>query len=82
MGDQRRRNVDWNVAEEDGKIPTWDRVGIAVLMDIRDELQQLNAVFACHRFLNVPNDLAAMAKASKRANRLAAKRAAAKRKKR
>ena len=42
MGDRRRKDVAWNVAEENGAIETWERVGVAVLMDIRDELKLLN----------------------------------------
>lgn len=49
-----KANTDWKVTNDTGKVPTWDRVGVAVLMDIRAELQKLNAVFACQNFLDVP----------------------------
>ena len=31
MIDRRKKDRDWNVAEEDGSIPTWERVQLAVL---------------------------------------------------
>lgn len=55
--DQRRKNVNWTVADEAGVMPTWERVGIAVLMDIRDELQRLNGLLGCPNFTRVPETL-------------------------
>lgn len=57
MADTRRRNENWSVANTDGNVPTWERVSIAVLMDIRDELQTLNRVFQCTNFLRIPYQL-------------------------
>jgi hypothetical protein len=57
MADRRRANVHWDVAEENGQIPSWERVGIAVLMDIRDELQRLNALLHCENFTGIPRTL-------------------------
>lgn len=57
MADQRRKNVNWRVAEVGGDIGTWERVGIAVLMDIRDELQDLNRLLRCDNFLSIPKAL-------------------------
>lgn len=50
MADNRHQNVKWVLAEH----PQVDQVQIAVLMDIRDELQTLNAVFRCRNFLEIP----------------------------
>ena len=58
--DRRKANVNWLVVEEDGTLPTWERVGIAVLMDIRDELQRLNGLLRCDSFLNIPRHLRAI----------------------
>jgi len=41
----RHRNGNWNLP--DGKVETWDQVQVAVLMDIRDELQKLNRLMEC-----------------------------------
>ena len=40
--DQRSKNVKWQPADENGHVPSWERVGIAVLLDLRDELQEMN----------------------------------------
>ena len=45
------------IAEDDGPVPTWERAGIAVLMDIRDELQRLNRLLSCPNFVGIPHTL-------------------------
>lgn len=50
-----RVNVEWETPAHPGW--TWDHVHLEVLMDIRRELQKLNAVFACRNFLDVPATL-------------------------
>ena len=60
MADRRGKNVDWPPLDEDGKAPTWERIGIAVLMDIRDELQRLNAAIYCPNFIGIPRTLRAI----------------------
>ena len=53
----RFRNTDWSVETVEGKpgsIRTWDGVKISVLMDIRDELQKLNALLHCSNFTQIP----------------------------
>lgn len=35
----------------------WEHVGIEVLMDIRDELQQLNRLLNCRNFTGIPATL-------------------------
>lgn len=51
MSDTRHKNVGWNLPE---RTSTYDQAQLAVLMDIRDELQELNALFRCHNFLQIP----------------------------
>ena len=41
MANTRQKNVEWNVGGDGGQ-PTWEMATVAVLMDIRDELQRLN----------------------------------------
>lgn len=41
MTDRRRKNADWYVAGKDGNTLGWAPRQLAVLMDIRDELQSL-----------------------------------------
>jgi hypothetical protein len=50
-------NAEWNLADETGNITTWEKVGIAVLMDIRRELQKLNRLFQCPNFQAIPKKL-------------------------
>lgn len=56
MSDTRRRGVNWRVCKS-GEDPTFEGAHLAVLMDIRDELQELNRVFRCARFLDIPSKL-------------------------
>ena len=56
----RFKNANWDLANPNGEIGTWEKAGIAVLMDIRDELQTLNHVLRCPNFLAIPNKLEAI----------------------
>ena len=60
MADRRRANEDWLIANEEGVVPTWERVGIAVMMDIRGELQNLNGLLRCPDFQSIPRTLRAI----------------------
>ena len=55
--DRQSRNIDWEVTEANGTTPTWERAGIAVLMDIRRELQRLNGLLSCPHFTAIPRTL-------------------------
>jgi hypothetical protein len=59
--DTRQKNVNWYVAapQGDGSIypDVHDGVILAVLMDIRDELQTLNRLLHCSNFTGMPHDL-------------------------
>ncbi len=57
MTDRRGKNVSWIPLDVNGHAPTWERIGIAVLMDIRDELQDLNGTLRCDNFLSIPRVL-------------------------
>lgn len=60
MSAGRFKDVNWDLAGADGKVPSWQHVEIAVLMDIRDELRSLNALLHCHNFVDVPRKLDAV----------------------
>lgn len=55
----RFKNNRWNVGGDDtpGKVvsPNMEGAQLAVLMDIRDELQSLNSIFGCYNFTTLPN---------------------------
>jgi hypothetical protein len=50
----RHKRHDWNLPELS---LTWDHAHMAVLMDIRDELENLNRLFRCQNFLGIPASL-------------------------
>ncbi len=53
----RYRNVNWSLSDKFGQIQSSDHAILAVLMDIRDELQALNGVFRCVNFVRIPRVL-------------------------
>jgi hypothetical protein len=56
--DRRRKDSEWNVVDESGRLyQRYDSAQLAVLMDLRDELKQLNALLNCHNFLVIPTIL-------------------------
>lgn len=58
MSDTRHRNCHWILpTDADGRVERWEYVSIAVLMDIRDELQTLNRLLGCPNFTNIPTVL-------------------------
>lgn len=60
---ERFANRNWHLANDEGNIGTWERVSIAVLMDVRDELQRLNSLLNCPRFMAIPTRLQSIAEA-------------------
>lgn len=57
MSDTRQRGMDWQIVKNERGKYNWEQVHAAILMDIRDELKQLNRVFACANFQNIPHVL-------------------------
>lgn len=64
MADRRRANVEWHIANEAGELYSsmQDGATLATLMDIRDELQKLNALLSCSNFVGIPHTLRAIAR--------------------
>ena len=55
MADSRRhKNTNWLIPDPAN---TYEQAQLAVLMDIRDELQRLCRIFECPNFQRVPSDL-------------------------
>jgi len=69
MSDTRHKNVNWNL----GPSPIdWRHVDRAILMDIRDELQQANRYLStlhCSNFQRIPKYLRAIASRKRRARK-------------
>jgi hypothetical protein len=55
MSDTRHHNVSWSLPPS-GSV-SFDAAQLAVLMDIREELQRLNRVMQCQNTLDIPNIL-------------------------
>lgn len=49
----RHANSNWELPES----VTWEQASLAVLMDIRGELQNLNRLLHCANFLGIPHKL-------------------------
>lgn len=49
-------NCNWDLADANGEI-NWDKVQLALLMDIRRELQTLNRTLACYRVSRMSDDI-------------------------
>jgi len=56
MAERRWKDQKWHIATEDGKqyMPINPAQHLAVLMDIRDELQALNRLLSCPNFVEIP----------------------------
>lgn len=52
----RQKNLEWNLPKSTTEM-TWEHVELAILMDIRDELQHLNATFDCTNAQQIPSIL-------------------------
>lgn len=50
----RHKNTDWDLPYP---AANWEQAGIAILMDIRDELQTLNRLLGCDNFTQIPHVL-------------------------
>ena len=51
----RYKDNNWKLPEH--KVQTWEQAGIAILMDIRDELKQLNRLIGCPNLLDILHTL-------------------------
>lgn len=63
MADKRHANTRWTLAPASDNTLTWDQVKVAVLMDIRDELQRLNGLLHCSNFTGIPTTLRSIRRA-------------------
>jgi len=58
MKDMRHRNANWAITlHSNGQTVSFEGAQLAVLMDIRDELQALNRLLNCHNALDIPRIL-------------------------
>ena len=60
----RHENVSWNLP--DGSRPGYDAATLAVLMDLRDELQTIRLILQCPRFQGIPNAIGTIVRNTQR----------------
>ena len=58
----RHKDMDWSLPEgtpnrDGGRTHQWNSIQVALLMDIRDELKQMNRILHCENFLEIPRIL-------------------------
>lgn len=70
--DKRRKNVNWTTCRDDGGI-SFDGAQLAVLMDIRDELQAIRRRLDCPRIPQALDAAVEAAAATKRIDKRLAK---------
>ncbi len=59
--DRQCKDINWSLESGDGygywELQHYQRALLATLMDVRDELKALNAIFHCHNALEIPDIL-------------------------
>lgn len=55
--DTRKKNANWRVTDSNGAAWNVAYAQLAVLMDVRDELQELNRLLHCPAFTDIPATL-------------------------
>lgn len=66
----RKKDANWSLND---KITTWEEVQVALLMDIRDELKNINRRLDCQSTLMIPNRLQNIEAAVQRTDKRLAK---------
>lgn len=72
MADTRRKNCNWIVASDDERAKSIEHIQVAVLMDIRDELQSINSKLGCYRIPRALDALIEVGRDIRRKKRAAA----------
>ena len=73
--------VDWELVKPGERIPTWQHVQVAVLMDLRDQLQIISrklSALECRNFIAIPSKLDAIRKNTAKPLKRAAKKGGSK----
>lgn len=65
----RLQNKLWQPGDDQGNAGTWERVMVAVLLDLRDELQAIRRRLDCYETLGIPHTLKAIEKNTEKKNR-------------
>lgn len=55
---RKHKDVDWTLpTSQTGALTDWQKVEVAVLMDIRDQLRELNETLRCYRVRRMCDDV-------------------------
>lgn len=57
MASRRMKDIAWEPGDDKGNAPTWERVIVALLMDVRDEMKELNRTLNCPNTREIPRVL-------------------------
>lgn len=60
--DTRKKDASWSIYPQLGGSYSHDAAGVAILMDIRDELKALNQLLNCRNFIGIPATLRTIAR--------------------
>lgn len=60
--DTRKKGINWTIKTDRDGLTSIDDAHLAVLMDLRDELQQLNRLLSCTNFTGIPTTLRTIAR--------------------
>lgn len=58
----KNKNLKFAIWRNDDGTMSMEASHLCVLMDIRDELQKLNSLLACHNFTGIPSTLRTISK--------------------
>jgi GTP cyclohydrolase III len=72
MTDTRHKNGNWTMKPNANNELSWEAIQVAVLMDIRDELQTVNRLLNCHRIPRALDAMYELGVEARRRKRLAA----------
>lgn len=74
MMDKRHKNSNWDIGVNSNNRVSFDGAQLAVLMDIRDELQEVNRRLSCYRIPKALDAAIELGADARRRKRLAAAR--------
>jgi hypothetical protein len=62
----RKANQNWTISKGSNGTYSHEAAQLAVLQDVRDELQKLNSLLACPNFIGIPKTLREIKRATNR----------------
>ena len=66
MSTHKCADINWDVENQNGQARSWECVQVAVLMDIRHQLEKLNSLLHCSNFTRIPATLSEIRRNTKK----------------